>query len=142
MSSYKGKPVVVPVTAETISEKFADLTVLQQSVDTLPEAEREKIGQARFEKDAIIITNPQVGEMRFNVVERDNSHIKMESSALLPMSMVVSLKPTDNDNSTEVSTTIDIELPAMLKPFLGPQLQKAADQFGVMMGKIAAGTGI
>ena len=48
----------------------------------------------------------------------------------------------DGENSTEVSTSIDIQLPAMLKPFLGPQIQKAADQFGVMMGKIASGQGI
>lgn len=141
MSTYKGKPVVVAATPESISEKFADLTVLQSNIDALPHAEREMLGQARFEKDAIVIVNPQVGEMRFNVVERDNSHIKMAAEGMLPMSMLVSLSPV-GDSSTEVSTSIDIQLPAMLKPFLGPQIQKAADQFGVMMGKIASGQGI
>ena len=142
MSTYKGKPVRVDAPAADIAEKFADLTHLQASVDALPEAERQRIGQTRFEKDAIIIVNPQIGEMRFNVTERNDRQVKMQAQGMLPMAMLIDLPPVDDGAATEVVTAIDINLPAMLKPFVGPQLQKAADQFGVMMGRIATGRGV
>ena len=34
---------------------------------------------------------------------------------------------------TDVTPTIDVEVPAMLKPFVGPKMQQAADQFGAML---------
>lgn len=141
MSLYKGKAVTVNVPAVTIADKFGDLTALQSTVDQLPEAERAKIGQARFEKDAIVIVNPQVGEMKFKVVERNDRQIKMAAEGILPMSMIVEMKPL-GDDLTELTTSIDINIPVMLKPFVGPQIQKAADQFGVMMAKIAGGNGV
>ena len=32
---------------------------------------------------------------------------------------------------------VDIDIPAMLRPLIGPQMQKVADQFGSAMGNIA-----
>jgi hypothetical protein len=46
------------------------------------------------------------------------------------------------DERTEVTTDIDINIPAMLRPFIAPHMQRAADQFGELMGKVAAGNGI
>ncbi len=80
--------------------------------------------------------------MQFKVVERNDKQIKMSADGMLPMSMLINMTPIENGERTEVSTSIDINLPTMLKPFVGPHLQKAADQFGVMMGKIAGGEGI
>lgn len=142
MSTYKGKPVIVKVSPSQIADKFADLTVLQESIDKLPESERARLGQTRFEKDAIVIVNPQVGEMKFNIVERSESQIKMQADGMLPMAMLIQMSPKEDGAATEIVTSIDINLPAMLKPFVGPQIQKAADQFGVMMGNIASGNGI
>jgi hypothetical protein len=53
----------------------------------------------------------------------------------------VNLTPLTAD-STEVTTDIDINIPAMLRPFIAPHMQRAADQFGTLMAKVAAGNGI
>ena len=50
--------------------------------------------------------------------------------------MAVDLAPAGSDSS-EVVTTIEVEIPAMLKPFVGPQLQKAADKFGELMAGLS-----
>jgi hypothetical protein len=50
--------------------------------------------------------------------------------------MAINFK-TITDDTTEVTTVIDVELPAMLRPFVGPKMQQAADQFGVLMSRLA-----
>lgn len=128
--------------AHDIAEKFADLSVLQSRLDSLPEEQRGKLGAATFEKDAIIITNPQVGQVRFEVVERTPQAIVMQAQGLLPMQMRVDMQPDTNPDSTIVTTAIDIDLPLMLRPFVGPHMQKAADQFGSLIEQIATGNGL
>lgn len=137
MSTYTGKAVTIDVTPEVIAEKFGDLTALRHSVDALPAEQRAKLGDTHFEKDAIIIKNPQAGEIKFKVVERSPQLIKMVAGGLLPMQMLISLAE-DGPSSTKVCTTIDIDLPVMLKPFVGPYMQKAADHFGTLLANIAA----
>jgi hypothetical protein len=141
MAKYTGKTVKVASSAQEISEKFADLTVLSSVVDKLPESEREKIGKVTFETDAIIIANPQVGNLAFRVKERSANRVVMGASSPMAMELTVDLLPIDA-TSTNVATTVDIDIPMMLKPMIGPMLQKAADQFGDLMGKIAGGNGI
>ena len=39
--------------------------------------------------------------------------------------------------ATDVTTVIDVEIPAMLRPFVGPKLQQAADKFGEMISNLS-----
>lgn len=139
MSTYKGKPVTVEATSQAIADKFADLTVLQNTVENLPEEQRKQLGNTRFEKDAIIINTPQAGEMRFQVVERSNQAVKMQAGGMLPMELNIALEEVDATH-TQVTTTINVELPMMLRPFVGPYMQKAADHFGALMAGIVKPT--
>jgi hypothetical protein len=66
----------------------------------------------------------------------------MSASQPLAMSLNVNMAPTDSAASTELTTVIDINIPVFLKGMLAPHLQKAADQFGTLMAKIAEGNGI
>lgn len=141
MANYKGKPVTVNSSAQAIADRFSDLSALNSYVDKLPEAERQKIGDVEFEKDAISIKNPQIGSLRFAVTECSPKVIKLACASPIAMSLRVDLSPID-DNRTEVATDIDINIPAMLRPFIAPQMQRAADQFGTLMAKVAAGNGI
>ncbi len=136
MATYKGKTVSVNASAEAVAAKFADLSVLEKSLDNVPESMRQQIGDAKFERDAIVIANPQVGQLKFEVVERTESLVKFASTSLLPMTMSVHMTAT-SETTCDVSTTIELDIPMMLKPLIGPQIQKAADQFGVMMANIA-----
>jgi hypothetical protein len=136
MATYKSKPVTVQQSAVAISDKFADLSTLEGALGDLPESERAKIGEVKFTADSLSIKTAQVGELKFQVTERTPERVVFNTvSSPLPLNMAVNLKPLTAD-STELYTSIDVEIPAMLKPLLGGMMQKAADSFGDLMVKI------
>ncbi|MDE6332892.1 MAG: hypothetical protein K2L80_09870 [Muribaculaceae bacterium] len=136
MAKYTSKTVTLPVAASVISDKFADLSSLEGAVAALPEAERSRIGDVKFTADTLSIKTPQVGELKFQVVERNPQKVVFRTvTSPLPLELSVNLNPLD-DSNTELSTAIDVEIPAMLKPMLGGMMQKAADSFGDLMVKI------
>lgn len=136
MSTYTSKAVTVPVAASTISDKFSDLSKLEGAIDNLPADERAKIGEIKFEPDSLSIHTQQVGELKFQVTERTPEKIVFKTvTSPLPLDMVVNLRPIAADK-TEITTAINVEIPAMLRPFIGGMMQKAADSFGELMVKI------
>lgn len=120
---------------QQIADKFADLSGMQSLVDQMPDEERQRVGDVKFTKDTITIAAPAVGEMCFTVTQRSEQGVRLEASQPLPMALFIDLE-TEGDGS-RATTGIDIELPMMLRPLLGPQLQKAAQQFGKIMTRIA-----
>lgn len=139
MSTYSGKPVTVNVAAHTIAEKFADLSTLSEKIDSLPDTERAGIGNVRFDRDAIIISNPMAGDIRLNVTERSPRLIRMECNSPIHIAFDARLTPVAGKESeaTEIVTEINADLPAMLRPFIGPHLQNAADRISDMMVRIS-----
>lgn len=136
MAKYTSAPVTVAKDAGTIADKFADLSVFESSLDELSESEREKIGDVSFSPDSITIKTPQVGDITMKVVERSTSKIVMQAvGSPVSLSLSVVLNPVGVD-STEITAVIEVEIPAMLRPLIGSAMQKAADQFGALMGKL------
>lgn len=137
MAQYTSKPTVVNRSAAELSEKFADFRVMQQSLDELDADQRARVGDVAFTEDTIKITTPQVGEIVLRAVERTPEVIRLQAEGSpVPMGLEVKFKPV-GDESTEVSGCIDVELPMMLRPLVGPALQKAADQFGELFARLA-----
>ncbi len=141
MSQYKSKPTVVALAPEAIAAKFEDLSGLGEYVNHIPEAERAQIGDLAFERDAIVIKNPQIGEMKFTVTERSPQRIVFNANGMLPLALIVDLTGIDNNTRTEATTTVDVEIPAIVRPFIGGKIQQVADTFGDMMAKLAGGNG-
>ncbi len=136
MAQYKSKAVTVGRSAEFISDKFSDLSSFGAALESMPEADRAKVGDVKFEKDSITIDTKQVGAIRFNVTERTPSRIVMNAvGSPVPLDLIVNLTSLGAD-STEIVTVIDVEIPAMLRPMIGGAMQKAADQFGELMAKL------
>ena len=79
MAQYKSKAVTVGRSAEFISDKFSDLSSFGAALESMPEADRAKVGDVKFEKDSITIDTKQVGAIRFNVTERTPSRIVMNA---------------------------------------------------------------
>lgn len=137
MATYKGKDVTVNGTPQQISQKFADLTVLEPALDRLPDAERQKIGDISFTPDAIIMNNPQTGQIKFVVSERTDHRIAMTcQGGPLPISMDITLKAI-NDTDTLMSTGLELDIPLFLRPVVGPYLSKALDQITDLLANIA-----
>ena len=137
MAKYSSPATIVNRPATELAAKFSDFRQLQAAMDHMPESERAKVGDVEFTEDTITIKTPQVGDIRLRATERTPERIVMTAeSSPVPMSMIVEFKPMGAD-STEVTGALDVELPMMLRPLVGPTLQKAADQFGTLFAKLA-----
>lgn len=138
MAQFKSKIVTVNRPASYLADKFSDLSVFGNAVNNLPDAERERIGEVTFEKDAIKMNTKQVGAIEFRVVDRSPNKIEFQAvGSPVPLSLVVNLMPADPDH-TDIETLIEVDIPPMLRPFIGGAMQKAADQFGELMAKLDA----
>lgn len=138
MSRYESKTVTVQKSAEEMFNRFADLSFFEKQLEQLPEDQRAKLGEVHFAPDSISIVTPQVGELKFEVIERHpNDKIVFGSpSSPIPLTMSVNFAEKAPD-ATDVTTVIDVEIPAMLRPFVGPKLQQAADKFGEMITNLS-----
>lgn len=138
MAKYTSKPVSVPLGATEVSDKFADLSRLEGALDHLSADDRAKVGDVTFETDSIAINTPQVGQIKFRVTERTPERVVFAAeSSPVPLSMIVELKP-ESATATSLEAAIDVEIPAMLRPMLGGTMQKAADQFGELLGRLCS----
>ncbi len=136
MGQYKSRAVTINRPATYIVDKFADLTSFGEAVERIPAAERAKLGDITFDKDSITLNTSQVGKIVFNVVRRDPERIEMDAvGAPVPLKLFVDL--TDKgDETTEIITAVDVDIPPMLRPFVGGVLQKAVDQIGDMLVRL------
>jgi len=137
MSKYSGRTVSVARSAQEIADKFADLSQFSAMLDRMPEEERAKIGDVTFDTDSVAINTKQVGTVRFQVVERTPQAVRLSAvGSPVPLAMSIDLDAT-SPHTTDVTTNIDIDIPVMLRPMVGPHLQKAVDQFSDLVAKLA-----
>ncbi|MDE6283683.1 MAG: hypothetical protein K2L97_06815 [Muribaculaceae bacterium] len=134
MATYKSKPAKVNRNINELYERFSDMSRLQSTLDELPAEQRSQIGDVEFTSDSLKIVTPQVGEIKFVIKEKiaPNKIVFGTESSPVPLTMEVCMTP-DGDQVTEVETRIDVEIPAIVRPIIGPQLQKAADKFGELI---------
>lgn len=138
MATYKSKPARIERPAEEIFARFSDMSRLQDTLNQLPEEQRKQIGDVEFTKDSIRIVTPQVGEIGFKVQElvAPSKIVFGTESSPVPLTMQVNIRPS-GDQASEVETVIDVEIPAIVRPIIGPQLQKAADKFGELISELS-----
>lgn len=137
MATFTGKPVTVDRPAAEVADKFGDLTRLQEVMDQLPEDQRAKIGDVTLDKDSININTAQVGKICFTVTERTSSRVVFTAQgAPVPLKLILDLKALTPEQ-TEMLVKMDVDIPPFLKPMVGGAMQKAVDQFGQLMQKLA-----
>ncbi len=137
MATFTSKAVTIDKPAADIVEKFNDLSRLQEVMDHLPEDQRAKIGDVSLDKDNIILNTPQVGQIKFSIVERADDHITFNAvGSPVPLKLVIKLEPLTAE-STELTTNMEVDIPPFLKSMVGGAMQKAVDQFSGLMQKLA-----
>ncbi|MCM1450283.1 MAG: hypothetical protein NC082_08060 [Clostridiales bacterium] len=136
MSKYTGKPAVIDRPIDDLYNRFANLSALE---DVLKNGNNKagEVGEIKFDDNSITIVNPQVGEIRFEIVERvqPTRIVFKASKSPLPLGMTINLKSI-TESTTEVATVLDIELPMMVRTIVGPKLQQVADKFGETMAQL------
>jgi len=137
MATYTSKPTEVKSSADAIAAKFSDLSRLQEWIDKVPAEEKAKLGDVALTPDAIILKTKQVGDITLKVTERTTSRIAFTAvGSPVPMNLALNLKPL-GDESTELTTSMDVDIPVFMKAMVGGTLQKAVDQFGHFMSMMA-----
>lgn len=136
MSVFTSKTITIGTPAEAIADKFSDLSRLQDLVDKVPEAQRAQLGQVSFTPDSIVLHTAQVGDVTLKLTERTPERIALTAvGSPVPMNLYINLKALSPEQ-TEMSTSMDVELPAFAKALVGPTMQKAVDQFGDQFGNL------
>lgn len=137
MATYTSKPAVVVMPCAELASKFSDFRALQSRLDEMPADERSRVGDVSFTEDSILITTPQVGAITLRATERTSDRVVMQAEGSpVPMGITIELSPV-SDMETEVVGKMEVEIPVMLKPLVGPALQKAVDQFGEIFARLA-----
>lgn len=135
MSKYTGTPFTVARPAAEISDKFADLTALQAMIDKMPDEERAKIGEVELEPDSIAVVTPQVGKIKFRVVGRSPRKVEMRAEGTpVPLQLDLDLNEL-SAAQTEAVCSIDLQIPAMLRPMVAPHINKAMDMLTQVLKK-------
>lgn len=138
MATFKSPKTEIGKSADELFDRFSDLSNLQTVLDGLSPEQRSQVGDVEFTADSLKIVTPQVGAIEFTVVDRVRSSkiVFGTKSSPVPLSMELDIEPT-GESSSSVQTLIDVEIPAMLRPLIGPQLQKAADKFGELISGLS-----
>ena len=143
MAKYSSGEVRMNGSAETVFNKLSNLQNLRDLLDKVPADRVPEDKRAMFENleitnDTIVIPGGPMGSLTLRVVERVvPSLIKLAGEGLpIALSLSMHIKP-ESDTSSKANVDIDMDIPAMLKPMIGGQIQKMASQFGDMLGAIS-----
>ncbi|MDE7154072.1 MAG: hypothetical protein K2O00_06475 [Muribaculaceae bacterium] len=139
MSKYSGKPSMVNRSNTELFSKLSNVDAMRERFEQIPDDVKAQAGQLRFEDNRLIIVTPQAGEIAFAIksAKEPEQIVYSAEHSPVPLNLVVDLKPV-SENSTEVTTSIDVELPMMLRPLVGPQMQKAADKLAEVISQLNA----
>ena len=142
MAIYKSGEVELQAPAEMVYERLSNMENLRSLIDKIPAdripADQKKaFSEIEITPDTITFPAGPVGAMTFRIVERTvPSLIKLQGEGSpVPLSLSMHITP-DDASSSKGFVEIDIEIPALLKPMIGGQIQKMADQFGEMLRAI------
>ncbi|MCM1077075.1 MAG: hypothetical protein NC411_06920 [Bacteroides sp.] len=137
MATYTGKPVVLPRPIGEIYDRVSDLSQYRSLVEQLPADQREKLNGVEFDGECIRMEAPAIGQLVFKISERvPTSRVSFSAEGSpVPLSLSVNLKEAGED-STSLTPSVKIEIPPMLRPFIGNKIQEAADKFGEVFTSI------
>lgn len=137
MFTYSSKPIVVKMPADELNKKFSDFTIFKDRLSQLTPEQREQLGETDFTTDTMEVNTPQMGRVTLRAVERTSDTLALQAEGTpMPLLLKVVYKPVDA-NSTEITGAVDADLPLMLKPMVGPLLQKFANKLGDLFASLA-----
>ncbi|MDE6010926.1 MAG: SRPBCC family protein [Muribaculaceae bacterium] len=142
MAVFKSQIQTVQAPAEAVFDKLSDLSNLksllaQVPADAVPADQKDMFEAIRVTEDSISFPAGPVGELTMRMTRKERpTLITLEgvgAPVALSMNLEIGIVAAD---VCEAVVAIDIAIPAMLKPMIGGTLQKMADQFGEMIGRL------
>lgn len=139
MTTYSSRPVEIPMPAETAYSKLSDLSSFQEKIQALPDDIRSKVGDITFAEDTISFNGTPMGALVLRKAESvPGKRIAFNAEgAPVPIVMAIDFSEKGAGCSDAVAS-IDVEIPAMLKPMIGPKLKEAAEKMGDMIKNLVS----
>lgn len=142
MADYNSKEVSLHGSATAVFSTLSHPESLRNflkdaPLDQIPEDKRSILESFDISGDTITIKAGPAGAMTLKVNEvHEPDYVKYEGIGLpVQMFLIFRIQPVDTA-VCRATVTIDAAIPMMLKPMIGPTLQKAADQFAQMLSSI------
>lgn len=144
MATYNSEEISLMAPAEAVYSKLSNLDNLRSLLekvpaDKIPADKLEMFNSISVTPDSVTVPGGPVGALTFRMKEKvEPTLIKLAGEGLPPgIALSLSLHITPEGESTsKAKVTIDISIPAMLKPMVSGPLQKMADQFGQVLRAI------
>lgn len=142
MAIYSSDNITINASADAVFDKLSNLENLKTMLDKVPadkvpEDKRQMFENIKITPDTIEVPGAPMGNLVFRVTERKApSLIRLKGEGIpIEMALILHIEPKTQDSAL-AKVDIDINIPAMLKPMIGGQIQKIADQFGTVLGAI------
>lgn len=139
MATYNSEEVTLRRPAEAVFSQLSNLERLRDviadvSADKINDEQRRQLESVKVTADTISFPGGPAGEVTLRITEAVSpTLIRLEGVGTpVPLSMSMHITPVLPEECT-ARVTIDLQIPAMLKPMVNGPLQKMADQFGMML---------
>ena len=139
MANFKSDTVTINASAQRVFEKLSDLnnigTLLENApLDQIPEDKRDALGKISFTSDSISFPAAPVGDVTLTVTKREPYSLIMLEGVGTPVPLSLSLNIEEiSEAECRGYVSIDLAIPAMLKPMISGPLQKMTDQFSQVL---------
>lgn len=140
MTTIKSDRTAVAAPAQMVYDRLSNLENLRPLLenvprDQIPEDKREMLDNLRVTADTIQIPAGPVGSITLRITDRmPYSLIQLAGEGTpVPLGMQLEIDSTGAE-SCEVQVSINLEIPAMLKPMVSGPLKKIVDQFAQVLG--------
>lgn len=145
MATYSSNRTTVFSPAEKIFTTLSDLSNLSALLGRIPEDSlsddnRRMLENIKVSGNTITVEGGPTGSLSLELVETRNPDLIRFSGVGLPVKLDVIIRITpETQEESSIITEIDADIPAMLRPMIGGALQKAANQFAMMLAGIPYG---
>ena len=142
MAIFKAEPVGVNAPAEVVYDKLSNLSNIKTLMGSVPESaipadKKEMFDAVKITEDSISFPAGPVGEITLCMSEKARPNLIKLEGVGTPVALSLSLEIAEVDAfRCEACCSMDIAIPAMLKPMVGGTLQKMVEQFTQVIGAL------
>ncbi|MCH5223113.1 MAG: hypothetical protein J1E82_03655 [Muribaculaceae bacterium] len=143
MTTYSSDEITFNAPAEKVYDKLSNLENLKSLLekvpaDKVPEDKRQMFENIVITPETIEVPGGPMGKLVFRLTEKvAPSLIKLSGEGIpIALALEMHIKPLSETTSAG-KVDINIDIPAMLKPMVGGQIQKMAGQFGNILSAIS-----
>ena len=142
MTTYSSPSVTLPASADKVYEKLSNIENLKELLnrvpaDKIPEDKRQMYDNLKITSDSIEIPGGPMGNLIFRVTEKVAPSLIRLTGEGMPIAMAIEMHISPiSDTSSSAKIDFNLDIPALLKPMIGGQIQKMANQFGEVLGAI------